>query len=44
MSTGEISKIETGRLLPTRSQLERMADALGVPRESVIRSLQAQTT
>ena len=36
VGVADISRIETGRLFPTRSQLERMADALGVRRERVI--------
>ena len=31
MSTGDISRIETGRLVPTQSQVKRLADALQIP-------------
>jgi len=36
VSASEISKIETGRLVPSRTQRKRLADVLGIPRGEVL--------
>ena len=36
MSSADISRIETGRLIPTPSQRERLADVLGLSRDEVV--------
>ena len=40
MSTGDISRIESGRLIPTGSQLKRLADALEIPRQELLENHQ----
>ncbi len=36
VNLADISRVETGRLQPTRTQLKRLADTLQIPRQEVI--------
>jgi transcriptional regulator with XRE-family HTH domain len=36
VNLADISRIECGRLVPTRAQLERLADTLNIPRADVL--------
>lgn len=36
VNLGDISRVEAGRLVPTRTQLKRLADALQLPRTQLL--------